>query len=123
VQREFPEVVAPFNQDIEGAELHLVIVQPAMERIEIGDAVDAKHHRLAVEHEALLADHPSSLDDPRVSASPVVTVAGEQAHEITDPLYAEPVAVVFTSWSHSAPAGTALPVVGRQNSKPGIGRR
>jgi hypothetical protein len=42
VQRELPEIVLAFHEDVESAELNLVIVQPAMERIDIGDAVDAE---------------------------------------------------------------------------------
>jgi hypothetical protein len=33
VQRKLPEIVAAFHEDIEGAELHLVIVQPGVKRI------------------------------------------------------------------------------------------
>jgi hypothetical protein len=47
--------------------------------IEIRNAVDAQDHSLAVEHEALLADHPGGFHDPRISARPVIAVAGEQA--------------------------------------------
>jgi hypothetical protein len=36
-----------------------------MQGIEIGIASDAEHHGLAVEHEMLLADLASDLDDPR----------------------------------------------------------
>ena len=45
---------------IEGTQLHLVIVQAGMQGIEIGNAVNAQDHRLAVEHEALLADLPNA---------------------------------------------------------------
>ena len=65
------------NQDVEGAELHLLVMLAGMERIEIRDAVNAQDHRLAVEDEELLADLPGSLDDPVISAR-----AGEQAHAI-----------------------------------------
>jgi len=44
VQRQLAQVVAA------GAELHLLVVLAAMERVEVGDAIDAKDHRLAVEH-------------------------------------------------------------------------
>jgi Phasin protein len=60
VQGELPEIVAAFRQDIEGTQLHLVIVQAGMQGIEIGDAVNAQDHRLAVEHEALQADLPNA---------------------------------------------------------------
>ena len=46
-----------------------------MQRIEIGDAVNAEDHRFTVEHEALLPDLASGFDDPWISAAPFVTVA------------------------------------------------
>jgi hypothetical protein len=46
-----------------------------MQRIEIGDAVNAEDHGFTVEHEALLPDLASGFDDPWISAAPFVTVA------------------------------------------------
>jgi hypothetical protein len=39
------------QQDVEGAELHLVIVQPAMQRVEVGNAINAQDHGLTIEDE------------------------------------------------------------------------
>jgi hypothetical protein len=44
VQRELAKIVATFNQDVEGAELHLLVVLAGVQRIEIRDAVDSKDH-------------------------------------------------------------------------------
>jgi hypothetical protein len=51
--------------------------------------------RFAVEHEALLADLAGDFDDPRVSARPVIAVAGEQTDAIAVPLDAEAITVVL----------------------------
>jgi hypothetical protein len=66
-----------------------------MERIEVGDAIHAQDHRLAVEHEALLPDLAGGLDYPGIAAGPVIAVPGEQAHPIAVPLYAEAITVVL----------------------------
>jgi hypothetical protein len=95
VERKLPQIVVAFHQDVEGAELHLLIVLAAVKGIEISDAVDAEDHRLTVEYEAFLADHPSRLDDSGVSGRPVVAVAREQSHPIAVPFHAEAVSVVF----------------------------
>jgi hypothetical protein len=42
------------RQNVESIELHLVIVLAGMQRVEIGDAVDAEDDRLAVEDELLM---------------------------------------------------------------------
>ena len=43
-----------------------------VQRVEVGDAVDAEHHRLAVDHEPLESIQ-RRLDDPRITIGPVVT--------------------------------------------------
>jgi hypothetical protein len=62
-----------------------------MQRVEVRDAIDAQDHRLAVEHETLLADHAGGFDDPGIAARPVKAVAREQSHPIAVALYAEAV--------------------------------
>jgi hypothetical protein len=39
----------------------------AVQRVEVGDAVDAEHHRLAVDHELLKSILQGRLDNPRDS--------------------------------------------------------
>ena len=41
--------------DVEGVELHLGIVLARMQRIEVGDAIDAEHHRLTINDELPMA--------------------------------------------------------------------
>jgi hypothetical protein len=78
-----------------------------VQRIEIGDAVNAQDHRFAVEDEPFLPDLPRRFNDPGMSARPVIAVAGEQAHAIAVPLYTEAVSI-FTAASRGRsglPAG------------------
>jgi hypothetical protein len=37
VERKLPEIVAAFHEDVEGAELNLVIVLPGVKRVEVGN--------------------------------------------------------------------------------------
>jgi hypothetical protein len=50
-QGQGAQIVAIQRQDVEGIELHFIVVLAGMERIEIGDAVDAEHDGFAVEDE------------------------------------------------------------------------
>ena len=66
-----------------------------MQGVEIGVAVNAQDHGLAVQDKPLLPDLACRLDDPWVPASPIEAVAGEQAYAITVTLYAKAITVVF----------------------------
>src|ERR1700726_873780 len=48
LERQLAEIVAAQGQDVEGVELDFVVLLPGHQRVEVGDAVDAKHHRLTV---------------------------------------------------------------------------
>jgi hypothetical protein len=50
-ERQVAEVFAVHRQHIEGIELRLVIVLARMQRVEIGDAVDAEDDGLAIDDE------------------------------------------------------------------------
>jgi hypothetical protein len=41
VKGKLPEIVAAFHQDVEGAELDLLIVLAGVQRVEVGNAVTA----------------------------------------------------------------------------------
>ena len=41
VQWQFPQIVATFGQDVEGAQLDFLVVPARMQRVEIGNAVNA----------------------------------------------------------------------------------
>ena len=43
------------GQKVERAELHLLVVLPGVERVEVGDAVHAEDHSLAVDDKLLVA--------------------------------------------------------------------
>ena len=45
-------------------------------------AVNAKHHRLAVDHELPVAVLQRGLDNPRVALDPVIAAARDQAHAV-----------------------------------------
>ena len=70
-QRQSAEIVTGERHDVEGVQLHLVIVLAGMQRVEIGDTIDAKHHGLAVDHELLGPVLQGGLDDPWIPAGPV----------------------------------------------------
>ena len=66
-----------------------------MQAIEIGDAVDAEDHGLAINDEVPVPDLERALDDPGIAASPVMAIAGEEAHTIPLAGHDQAVAVVF----------------------------
>ncbi|GGI33293.1 hypothetical protein GCM10010987_73660 [Bradyrhizobium guangdongense] len=53
MQRQRPEVVAVHGEHVEGIELDLVIVLPAVQGVEIGDADGAEHDGLALSRKIL----------------------------------------------------------------------
>ena len=72
-----------------------MIVLARVQRVEIGNAVDAEHHRLAIDDELLDPVLQRRFHDPRIAIGPVVPVARDQAHTIAVALHAQPVTVVF----------------------------
>ena len=51
-----------------------------MQPVEVGHAVDAEQHRLAIDHERVRAVLQCGLGDQGITISPVVAVAGEQPY-------------------------------------------
>jgi hypothetical protein len=51
VQRLLPQIIALERQDVEGIELHVVVMSTRMQPVEIGYAIDAKQNRLAIDDE------------------------------------------------------------------------
>ena len=66
-----------------------------MKRVEIGDAIDAEQHGLAVDDELLAVILQRRLDNPRIAVGPVVAAAGDQANAIPLALQAEAIAVLL----------------------------
>ena len=95
VQRQWPEIVARVHQHIKGVELHFVIKLPAVEAIEVGDAVDAEQHGFAVQGEGVGPVAQRGLDNARVPVAPVIAVAGPQPYGLALPLNDQAVAIVF----------------------------
>ena len=59
-------------------ELDLLVALAGVQAIEIGNAVNAEHDGLAIDHELIMAIPQRAFDDPRIAAAPVVTVPGEE---------------------------------------------
>ena len=58
--------------------MHLFIVLAGVQRVEVGDAVDAEDDGLAVEHEPPLPHLARGLGDPRIALGPVLAAARDQ---------------------------------------------
>jgi hypothetical protein len=108
----FRQVVAIERQNVERVELRLLVVLARVQRVEVGDAIDAEHYRLAVKDKgfrrALSRIHGyrlAQLKPPRVIRR---TRLPSRSSRSRYPSY-------FTSWSQSGPLGTAPALVGRQN--------
>jgi hypothetical protein len=82
------------RQYVEGVELHVAIVFAGVEGVEVGGAVQAENHRLAIQYEPLLLDLARGLHDPRIPIGPVMSAPGDQAHAVTVP-QPEPIPVVL----------------------------
>jgi hypothetical protein len=64
-----------------------------MQRVEIGDAVDAKDDRLAADNELLVPVFQRRLDDSGIALAPVITAVRDQPHAIAvvlDPQAVDP---------------------------------
>jgi hypothetical protein len=109
------QILAVERQDVEGVKLHFVFMPAAVQRVEVGNAVDAEHHGFAIDHELLESIFQCHLNDPRIAAGPVVAASGDQAHAVAVALSAEAIAVILHFRSQSGPVGTASDLVGRQN--------
>jgi len=79
-----------------------------MQRVEIGDAIDAEYHGLAVDHKLTGAVFQGGLTDP--------AAAGDQPHAVASRSTRMRKPSCLISWNHSGPAGTLFLLVGRQNS-------
>jgi len=55
-KRQVAQIITVHCQHIEGAELNFIVVLAGMQRVEIGDAIGAQDHRLAIEHAAKRAN-------------------------------------------------------------------
>ena len=57
-------MIAVHGENIEGVNLHLMLVLAAVQRVKIGNAVDAEHHGFAIDDELLLPILQRGLSDP-----------------------------------------------------------
>jgi len=87
------QIVAVEREDVKGVELDLVVLFAGVQGIEVGDAVDAEHHRLAVDHEPPDAVLQRRFHDPRIG--PVVAAARDQADAVAVALKPQAVSVVL----------------------------
>jgi hypothetical protein len=63
------QIVVTFDQDIERAQPHFIVMAARVQRVEIGDAINAQHYGLAVDNEPPPPVLQRSLDNPRSSRS------------------------------------------------------
>jgi hypothetical protein len=63
-----------------GAELHLFVVPPGMQRVEIGDPIDAEDHGFAVDHKLTDAVIQGGLTDSGEAARPIIATPADQPH-------------------------------------------
>jgi hypothetical protein len=94
-ERQLAEIIAVHRQHVEVVKLYLVTVLTRMRRIEIGDAIDAKDHSLAIDDELRGAVLERSLSDPGEASAPVVPTADNQPNTTPDPFDAESVTIVL----------------------------
>jgi hypothetical protein len=66
-----------------------------VQRVEVGDAVDAEDDSLAIDDELLDPVLERGLNYLRIAIGPVVPVARDEAHTIAVALDAQPVTVIF----------------------------
>jgi len=84
---QLAQIVAVQGEDVEGVELHLIVVFSAVQTIEVRDAVYAKQYSLAIEDELVCSDSTRCFDNQRVAACPVIAIAGEQPDALAITLY------------------------------------
>lgn len=72
-----------------------MVVLPAVQRVEVADAVHPKDHGLAIDHKPLLAVPQRGLSNPGITLRPVAAVAGEQPDALVFPDDQHPMAVVL----------------------------
>ena len=68
-----------------------------MEAGKVGDAIDAQQHGFAVDNKMVRFDPPGTFRDERITAAPVVSIAGPEAHALALPLNDQAVAVMLHS--------------------------
>ena len=76
MQWELAKIVVAFHQNVEGAELHLLVMLTGMQRIEIGDTVNAQDDGFTINDELLSAQYTSS---PRTPCSRIAIAEGAPA--------------------------------------------
>jgi len=94
-QGQGSQVVAVHHEDVEGVKLDFVIVLAGMQRVEIGNAINAEHDGFAINDELLVSVFQCRFHDPRISLRPIVSTSRGQAHVISAAFDAQTVAVIF----------------------------
>jgi hypothetical protein len=83
------------SKNVEGVELDLIVVLPAIEPVEVGDSVHAEQYGFAIEDELLCSDPARRIHNQRIAACPVVTVTGEQPDPVAIARDDQPEAVLL----------------------------
>jgi hypothetical protein len=83
MQGKPPQIVAIEGKDIEGVELDLVVVLPAVQPVEVRDAVNAEKDGFTIKDKLLGPDATGGVNDQRIATGPVITVSGEQPDPVS----------------------------------------
>src|SRR5262252_4404908 len=78
------QIISIHREHVEGAELHFIVVFAGMQRVEIGDPIDAEDHGFAVNHKLTDAVFQGGLTDPGEAPRPVIATAGDQPHAVAE---------------------------------------
>jgi hypothetical protein len=81
-QRKSAQIVAAYCEHVEGAGLDFLVVLAGMQRLEIGDAINAQDSGLAVDHKLADAVFQGGFDYPRITIRPVTAAARDQPDAI-----------------------------------------
>jgi hypothetical protein len=100
---QIPDILAIHRQHIESAQLNLSVLPARVQRVEIGDAVNAQNDSLAIDDELLAPVSEGGLSDPGEALRRVIAAAGNEPHAVAIAFDAQAVTTSYLiSWNHSA---------------------
>ena len=85
LKRFLPEIVPIDFEHVEGEQEHGAVPALRVQPLEVGRAVVAAHHGLAVDRDRADPQGAGGLDDQREAVRPVIAAPSEQAHARADP--------------------------------------
>ena len=94
-QGQATQIITVEREIVEGIELDFIVMLPGMLRIEVGDTIDAEHHRLTINDELLVPVLQRGPHDPRIARGPVITAASDQPDAIAVSLHQHAEALIL----------------------------